>query len=212
MTGQARPLQPPQAAVRERLLSFRLPQAGASCGSATPYSLPSVTIPLQITNSTLTKMINVDEILALDLLTLREHTELAGDVFNAETQRQLLEQTVGTAEVVAVRRDGALIAYAMLRPQEEGRWFVLGFNTHPGHRNATVFSELFAQISNLAQRCSIASLRSNVYRTNRLSMAFHRRLGFMVTRETSKGVEFTASLEDLALASPALQRQRLRRT
>jgi hypothetical protein len=160
--------------------------------------------------SALAKMINVDEILALDLLTLREHTELAGDVFNAETQRQLLEQTVGTAEVVTVRRDGALIAYAMLRPQEEGRWFVLGFNTHPGHRNATVFRELFAQIAHLAQCCSISSLRSNVYRTNRLSMAFHKRLGFTVTRETSKGVEFTASLEDLAVASPVLQRQRLR--
>jgi hypothetical protein len=43
-------------------------------------------------------------------------------------------------------------------------------------------------------------------------MAFHRRLGFTVTRETVKGVEFTASLEDLASASPALQRQRLQRT
>jgi L-amino acid N-acyltransferase YncA len=158
----------------------------------------------------LAKTINVDEILALDLLTLREHTELAGDVFNAESQRQLLEQTVGTAEVVSVRRDGDLIAYAMLRPQEGERWFVLGFNTHPEHRNATVFRELFAQIANLAQRCSISSLQSNVYRTNRLSMAFHRRLGFTVTRETSKGVEFTASLQDLEVASPALQRQRLR--
>ena len=113
-------------------------------------------------------MINVEEILALDLLTLREHTELAGDVFNEGTQRQLLEQTVGTAEVVSVRRDNVLIAYAMLRPQEEGRWFVLGFNTHPGHRNATVFRELFTRIAHLAQRCSISSLRSNVYRTNRL--------------------------------------------
>ena len=158
-------------------------------------------------------MINVDEVLALDLLTLREHTELAGDVFNAVTQRLLLEQSIGTAEVVTVRRNGTLIAYAMLRPQEdEGRWFVLGFNTHPTHRNATVFRELFTQIASLARRCSISSLRSNVYRTNRLSMAFHKRLGFTVTRETSKGVEFTASLDDLALASPALQRQRLRRT
>jgi GNAT superfamily N-acetyltransferase len=156
-------------------------------------------------------MIRVDDLLALDLLTLREHTELAGDVLDAATHRCVLERSVATAEVVAVRRGGALIAYAMLRPQEAGRWFVLGFNTHPDHRDATVFRELFAQIADLAHRHAITSLRSNVYRTNRLSMAFHRRLGFTVTRESSKGVEFTASLEALASASPALKRVRLQR-
>ena len=38
------------------------------------------------------------------LLTLREHTELAGDVFDAGTQRRKLEQSFAVAEVVAVRR------------------------------------------------------------------------------------------------------------
>ncbi len=157
-------------------------------------------------------MPNIDEILALDLLTLREHTELAGDVFDAGTQREKLEQSLAVSEVVAVRREGALIAYAMLRPQEDGRWFVLGFNTHPDHRNGGVFRDLFALLARLAQRHSITSLRSNVYKTNRLSMAFHRRLGFRVTRENPKGVEFTADLADLTSGSPALDQARLRRT
>lgn len=110
-----------------------------------------------------------------------------------------------TAEIVSVRRDGTLVAYAMLRPQDDGLWFVLGFNTHPAHRDANVFRDLFAQIACLAARLSITALRSNVYRTNRLSMAFHRRLGFRVTREGAKGVEFTATLDDLLAASPALR-------
>lgn len=142
-------------------------------------------------------MPTVEELLALDLLTLREHTELAGDVFDPEGQRRAIETSIAVSELASVRREGRLVAYAMLRPQVAGRWFVTGFNTHPAHRSAPVFRELFAQISTVAARHGITSLRSNVYKTNRLSMAFHRRLGFKVTRENDKGVEFTASVADL---------------
>lgn len=152
-------------------------------------------------------MTSLDELVALDLLTLAEHTAASGDVLDAASQRQLLERTLPTAELLAVRRDGALVAYALLRPQEAGRWFVLGFNTHPAHRDAAVFRELFERIGTLARQRGIASLQSNVYRTNRLSMTFHRRLGFRVTREGEKGVEFTATLAELAAASPALRAQ-----
>jgi ribosomal protein S18 acetylase RimI-like enzyme len=150
---------------------------------------------------------DIDELLALDLLTLREHTELAGDVFDADRQRALLEKSLPTAEVVAVRRGGVLVAYAMLRPEEQGRWFVLAFNTHPAHREATVLRGLFAALAKLARQRAIVSLRSNVYRTNRLSIAFHRRLGFRATRENEKGVQFDAGLEELMAASPVLRRQ-----
>lgn len=157
-------------------------------------------------------MPNIDEILVLDLLTLREHTELAGDVFDPAMQREKLKQSLAVAEIVGVRREGALIAYAMLRPQEDGLWFVLGFNTHPDHRNGGVFRDLFSLLAGLAERRSITSFRSNVYKANRLSMAFHRRLGFKLTRENSKAVEFTADLADLASATPALDQARPRRT
>lgn len=149
---------------------------------------------------------DIDELLALDLLTLREHTELAGDVFDAGAQRGRLAQSLQMSELVWVRREDALVAYAMLHPQEDGRWFVTGFNTHPDHRSGPTFRDLFAQLGGLARRCAITSLRSNVYKTNRLSMAFHRRLGFRVTRENAKGVEFTADLAELMGASRALAR------
>ncbi len=63
----------------------------------------------------------LDELVALDLLTLAEHTAASGDVLDADSQRQLLERTLPTAELLAVRRDGALVAYALLRPLEAGR-------------------------------------------------------------------------------------------
>jgi len=153
----------------------------------------------------LTPVPELDELVALDLLTLREHTERAGDVLDEATQRRALARSLETAEVVTVRRADALVAYAMLRPQDGSLWFVLGFNTHPAHRDASVFRDLFAQIAALAERHAITALRSNVYRTNRLSMAFHRRLGFRVTREAEKGVEFTASLDELMGATRALR-------
>lgn len=148
---------------------------------------------------------DIDEILELDLLTLRQHTELAGDILDQTVHRAVLAQSLATSEAIYVRRRGKLVAYAMLRPQDEDQWFVLGFCTHPSYRDATIFRELFAGLSELFQRRSIASLRSNVYRTNRLSMAFHERLGFRISRENPKAVEFTATVNELSSASRAVR-------
>lgn len=142
-------------------------------------------------------MLHVHEILELDLLTLREHTERAGDALDPERLRQSIATSLAISEIAVVRRQGALVAYAMLQPQEADRWFVTGFNTHPGHRNAPVFRALLRQLRDIASRRGITALRSHVYKTNRLSLAFHARLGFQVTRENDKAVEFTASVPTL---------------
>ena len=152
----------------------------------------------------------VEEIVALDLLTLREHTELAGDELNPEKHRAFVEKSFNGSEFCAVRRNGSLVAYAMLQPESSTCWFVTGFNTHPMHRTASVLRELFLAFAALVQRLAITEFRSNVYKTNRLSMSFHRKLGFRVTRENDKGVEFFASVAELA-ANPSLHRTRLRR-
>ena len=140
----------------------------------------------------------IEEFLALDLLNLREHTERAGDELNAERHRASIEKSLEVSAHCFVRRNGTLVAYAMLQPESSGRWFVTGFNTHPLHRTSPVLRELFSGFAALVQRFGIAELRSNVYKTNRLSMAFHRRLGFRITRENAKGVEFSASVAELA--------------
>ena len=146
------------------------------------------------------------ECVALDALVLREHTELAGDAFDLTQHRQRLQQTLATAEVCAVRRNKRLVAYATLSVDLAGGFgFVTAFNTHPAHRGAAVMRELLAAVAAAVLRLRVSELRSNVYKTNRPSMAFHRRLGFRVTRENEKGVEFTARVAEL-LARPVVAR------
>jgi len=152
-------------------------------------------------------MPTLEELLALDLLTLREHTELAGDTLDPVTQAAQIQQSLQISQVCAVRRSGELVAYAMLSPdpQSAGGWFVRAFNTHPQHRTSAVMLDLFQALAELVRRLHITELRSHVYKTNRLSMAFHRKLGFRITKENAKGVEFLASVKELA-ASPFIER------
>lgn len=144
-------------------------------------------------------MPEIEELLELDLLTLREHTEQAGDVFDPEAQRLAIEHALAASEVASARRNGLLVAYAMLQPQESGRWFVTSINTHPNHRSAPIFRQLFRQLLAIVEQYGITSLQSHVYKTNQPSIAFHKRMGFQVTRENDKAIEFTVSVADQAI-------------
>lgn len=146
----------------------------------------------------MTKSLHLQEVLDLDLLTLQAHTEQAGDRLDAARWRETLAQSLAVSEVAVVRRGGVLVGYAMMQPR---LWFVTGFNTHPAHRHGVVVRALLQQLLAIAHRRGIVTLQSHVYKTNRLSMAFHARLGFAVTRENDKGVEFTASVADLVAAA-----------
>jgi ribosomal protein S18 acetylase RimI-like enzyme len=139
----------------------------------------------------------VSEILALDLLTLREHTERAGDILDADRHRAALQASMDVSQICSVRRAGQLVAYSMLCRESETCWFVTGLGTHPLHRTPGLLRELLSQLAEIAMRLGILEIRSHVYKTNHLSMAFHRKLGFRVTRENEKGVEFFASVSTL---------------
>lgn len=148
---------------------------------------------------------SVDEILALDALTLREHTELAGVAFDLGKHKTALEASFALNELCAVRREGKLVAYAMLRPDTDASWFVGAFNTHPSFRTHAVISELFGKLASLARERGIQQLKSHVYKTNRLSIAFHRKLGFQSMRENDKAIEFVATLGAME-KRPAIRR------
>ena len=154
---------------------------------------------------------SIDELLALDELTLREHTELAGDVFDLDQQRTKLQRSLSASELCWVRREGRLVAYAMLRPESEACWFVGAFGTHPSYRTYAVVTELLAMVAKLANERGIAELRSHVYKTNRRSTVFHRKLGFRVTRENDKAVEFFSPIRQLAM-QPAIRRAAAKET
>lgn len=148
---------------------------------------------------------SVDELLTLDALTLREHTELAGVPFELSEHKAMLEASLAVSEVCAVRREGKLVAYAMLRPDSGEQWFVGAFGTHPSYRTSAVISELIAKLAVLASQRGIRELTSHVYKTNRLSIAFHRKLGFQTMRENDRALEFRAAIEELA-KRPAVRR------
>lgn len=148
---------------------------------------------------------SVDELLALDSLTLRDHTVQAGDAFDVDEHRVKLQKAVDVSEICSVRREGSLVAYAMLRPDSGACWFVGAFGTHPLHRTYAVVTDLLAKIAKLANERGIRELRSHVYKTNRLSVAFHRKLGFRVTRENDKAFEFFMTVDELAM-QPAVRR------
>jgi Acetyltransferase (GNAT) domain len=144
-----------------------------------------------------TNMTLIEELLALDMLTLRAHTVSAGDEFNAERQRLSLIASMQVSQICTVRRNEALVAYAMLKPESAACWFVTGFNMHPLHRTAAVMREIFSSLAVVFDRHRITELRSHVYKTNSLSMSFHKRLGFRITRENDKAVEFFINVEEI---------------
>ncbi|KPC54852.1 GNAT family N-acetyltransferase [Amantichitinum ursilacus] len=144
-------------------------------------------------------------ILALDLLTLPTHTEQAGDVFDVAQHRASLAAALASAQVVTVERNGQVVAYALLLPDTADCAFVSGFCIHPDWRNASVTQALVSGVFKLARRAGVSTLRSHVYKTNALSLAFHHRLGFTITRENAKAVEFHLPLANV-LQSATLRR------
>jgi len=147
----------------------------------------------------------VEEFLALDEITLEASVESDGKELSSEQLRQRFEEALVVSQVCTVRRDGRLVAYAMLQPQSNGCWFVTCFNTHPLYRTPPVLLELFSAFGALVQRFGIAELRSNVYKTNVLSLSFHKRLGFRVTRENDLAVEMFTTVAEMT-ANPSIER------
>jgi hypothetical protein len=145
-------------------------------------------------------MYDVAEFLALDGLTLEASVEADGEVLSAEQLRSRFEEALLVSQICTVRRDSKLVAYAMLHQQSETCWFVTCFNTHPSHRTAPVLLELFSEFDALVQRFGITELRTNVYKTNQLSLSFHKRLGFRITRENSLAVEMFTTVAEMAAA------------
>jgi len=148
---------------------------------------------------------NVDDFLQLDLAALRAHTEAAGDQIDHNRHRDILCKSLSISKVCEVRRSGSLVAYAVLRPDTKDCWFVGAFNIHPDHRTPGIFLALAASFLETIKRHSVLELRSNVYRSNLKSVALHRRLGFIATKENAKGIEFRGSVLKI-LETPVCRR------
>ncbi|WP_374354251.1 GNAT family N-acetyltransferase [Chitinimonas sp.] len=137
----------------------------------------------------------IEQLAALDELTLSQHTEQAGDHFcRAQREIELAQQFDEQHHLVAIARAGKVVAYAMYRAKQLGEWFVLMLNVHPECRDASVMRELSFKSLQLFRQHTVERLVSHVYKTNRLSMNFHHRLGFAINQENDKAVEFVTEL------------------
>ncbi|MBV8658582.1 MAG: GNAT family N-acetyltransferase [Burkholderiales bacterium] len=143
----------------------------------------------------------LDEIVALDALTLADHTIAATGEFDLAVHRaSLAARLAGETELIAIRREAQLVAYALygqLPDAAPGDFFVFMLNTHPAHRNAATFRQLWQASFPAFERLGVHQLVSHVYRTNRLSIAMHERLGFSRRKENDRGIEFVATLAEL---------------
>ncbi|MCX4028491.1 GNAT family N-acetyltransferase [Endozoicomonas sp. SM1973] len=135
------------------------------------------------------------EYIDLTLLTLEGISSAAGRPIDEQVYLESLEIAMNNGLLFEVRRNGILLSYATLKDIGSGTWFILIFITHPNHRTKQVFGELFSQISTHLESVKARKLVSNVLRVNRLSLAFHRKLGFTVTRKADIGFEFTMDLD-----------------
>ena len=136
----------------------------------------------------------MEEILALDMLTLTAHTLAAGDGFSEASHRAALARVLPKSEVIKIHRRGRLAAYAYLWPKGGGLWHVGGFAVHPDYRKGGVLRGLLAEMRALVKANGVVELQSHVYKTNPRSLALHRRLGFAVIAENEKGFAFSLRL------------------
>ncbi|UDM16872.1 GNAT family N-acetyltransferase [Vogesella sp. XCS3] len=140
----------------------------------------------------------LDDLLALDVLTLRQHTEAAGDSFDPAAHRQQLAASLADSQLLLVRgSDGSLHGYALLRRQSATHWFVGMLNVHPAHRHRRVLHALFQQLAALPGWAADSVLQSHVYRTNQASLQFHKKLGFIPEQQNDKAVALSIRYDTL---------------
>ena len=138
----------------------------------------------------------MNEYLALIFLTLEKLSEQAGKPLDKNIYLNSLLAAKASGHLFEYRINDKLLGFATLKKLDDEQWFISLFVTHPEHRTKKLFRSLFAQVVLYLQKCNAKVLVSNVYKTNKSSVAFHRRIGFKQTRENEVGYEFTLQLTD----------------
>ncbi|MBB5202996.1 RimJ/RimL family protein N-acetyltransferase [Inhella inkyongensis] len=142
------------------------------------------------------------ELLALDALTLREAD---GGALDLAAQARRIQESLHCAHALGVWREGQLVAYVLLQPQELGRAFVRGFCLHPDWRQAGVLLDLLRAVLAWVTEHGVSELHSHVRKGNAESLALHRQLGFAVVAENEWAYAFVAHAEALT-RHPVLRR------
>ncbi|ORT50174.1 GCN5 family acetyltransferase [Vibrio sp. qd031] len=137
----------------------------------------------------------MDEYIELDLLTLSDLSNEAGKPIDVSHYQASLQVAKESGLLFECRKSGVLQGYFTLRQLNDAAWFIPMFVVHPDYRNKVVFLSLFSQLKNFITAQKVEKLISNVYRNNKLSNNFHKKLGFVVTRESDLGFEYSLCID-----------------
>ncbi|GAB6263503.1 GNAT family N-acetyltransferase [Photobacterium sp. R1] len=138
----------------------------------------------------------MNEYLKLDLLTLAQLSQDAGKPIDEALYLKSLHKADQDELLFECRKQGLLQGYFTLRKLDESTWFIPMFVVHPKHRNKVVLTSLFTQLARFIKKNSVQKIVSNVFRNNTLSVNFHQRLGFVITRENELGYEFQLTINE----------------
>jgi RimJ/RimL family protein N-acetyltransferase len=137
---------------------------------------------------------DIDDVLALDLLCLRQPD---GSALDRSAHLDKLQLSVAISTWAVVRKEAELIAYAYMWPLETADWFVGGIAIHPEYRNAPTVAALSHAAGRLLAATGAKSLKSHVLRHNRSSLRLHQRLGFEVELESDTAFALSAPISQV---------------
>jgi len=136
-----------------------------------------------------------NEYFELCKLTLTAHTEAAGETLDETAYLESIKTAQDNGLQFEYRIDHQLAGFISMKDNGDGEWFVLLIVIHPDYRTRKVFMALFYSAYQRMNQKIATSIKSNVYKNNHLSVEFHKKLGFSVTRENDLGYEFTLVVE-----------------
>ena len=139
---------------------------------------------------------HMEEYLELTLMTLNTLSEQAGKPINRSAYLASLMQASTQGYLFEYRNHQQLLGYFTVEHMQQQRWFIPILVVHPKHRTRKVFASLLVQFIQFIEAKQATTIISHAFKSNTLSIKFHKRLGFKVIRENQIAFEFQLDITE----------------
>ena len=134
---------------------------------------------------------DIEQIVELDHLNMAAILEQVGVHFEPARRRKgLLEEINKGAVFIMVKREGRIIAYLEYLPECDGSIHIKSIQVHPNYQRRLVLRQLLAEAHSNFNDIHPALVKTSVHRSNRASLALHRKLGFQQVEQTGERTWF----------------------
>ncbi|EPG41532.1 GNAT family N-acetyltransferase [Acinetobacter colistiniresistens] len=138
----------------------------------------------------------MEEYLELTLMTLKNLSEHAGKPIDHASYLASLISASNQGYVFEYRKNQQLLGYFTVEHMEQQRWFIPILVVHPKHRTRKVFASLLSQFIQFIEAKQATTIISHAFKSNTLSIKFHKQLGFKVIRENQIAFEFQLDINE----------------